>query len=222
MPLMPLISLLLPWEVIERVIENAGDDLTLLRSFSLTCRQLRPRSFSLMIAQFVFLNSRDRASNFCDFLSENTELQPLIHSIIVSPADFRPFPLINMLPCLSTLLFVSPGYKGEDDRWERPTLMLHTTILSSYHSFGKRIRNLSLDRVSFSTSCDLFRFVLAFPQIKEIVCHDIIIDRPETKGTSTLELMRSKLCNRLGLETLNVRQYPQCAMHMPAFQMIKC
>ena len=129
---------------------------------------------------------------------------------------------VTSCPRLSTLLFVSPGHKGEDDRWERPTLMLHTTILSSYHSFGKRIRNLSLDRVSFSTSCDLFRFVLAFPQIKEIVCHDIIVDRPETKGTSTLELMRSKLCNRLGLETLNVRKYPRCAMHMPAFQMIKC
>ena len=158
---MPLISrsLALPWEIIERVIENASDDRDLLRSFSLTCRQLRPRSFTLILAQYVFLDSRDRVSNFCDYLLEHPELRPLIHSILISPDDFRPFPLANMLPCLSTLLFISPRHREPLSflKRRRPTMEIHHTTITCYHLFGKCIRILYLNhqQVMWSSACSL-------------------------------------------------------------------
>ena len=214
---MSLISIRLPWEVIERVIEHAYDDLDLLRSFSLTCKQLRPRSFALIIAHHVFLDSRDRVSAFSGFIGAEKKLQPFVRSIIISPADFRPFPLVNMLPHLSTLLFVSPGYHQFSDPHKRPPIVLHSTVLKSYHSFGKNIHTLSLDRLSFPTSSNVFRFILAFPRTTKIVCHDIIVKSQE-KNTSTTELLRTRLCNRLRLETLNVSiQDKPCAIHFHQF-----
>ena len=157
---------LLPWEVVERIIEYASDDLELLRSFSLTCRQLRPRSFSLIVARYIFLGSRDRVSGFYDFLLENAELRSSIQSLTISPADFSPVPLVNMLSRLSTLIFVSPGSKENVRPGNRPAIKLHPAILNCYHSFGKRIHTLSLSRLSFRTSSDLFRLLFAFPNVR--------------------------------------------------------
>ena len=196
-------SLVLPWEVIEIVIDHASDDLDLLRSFVLTCRQLRPCSFSLIMAQYVFLNSRDRASAFCDFLQSKATLRQRIHSISISPADFRPFPLINMLPRLSTL-FVSCGYKKYGRRYDRPIVELHPTIINCYHSFGRRIHTLSLDHLSFRTPCDFFRLVLAFPRITQLTCNDILIASPGLRA-SAMEVVRRKLSKQLPLEILHVR-----------------
>ena len=207
---MPLISrpLALPWEILERVIEHSSDDLDLLRSFSLTCRQLRPRSFTLILAQYVFLNSRDKAFDFVDFLLEHPKLQPLIHSIIISPADFRPFPLVNMLPRLSTLLFTPPGYQkykfhiGPNDRGDLPYSEIHHATINCYHLFGRRIHTLSLDHLSFQTSSDLFRLLLAFPMTTQLSCNNIFIKFTE-KQTPTV--VRNKLSKQLRLQNLHVR-----------------
>ena len=207
---MPLISrsLALPWEIIERVIEHASDDRNLLRSFSLTCRQLRPRSFTLILAQYVFLETRDRVSNFCDFLLEHPELRPLIHSILISPDDFRPFPLANMLPCLSTLLFISPRH-GEPLSFlkkRRPTIEIHHSTITCYHLFGKCIHTLSLNHLSFQTSSDLYRLLLAFPMTTQLSCNDIFI-KTEEKEAPAMTVLRSRLSNQLQLDTLHVRIY---------------
>ena len=203
---MPLISrpLALPWEIIERVIEHASDDRDLLRSFSLTCRQLRPRSFTLILAQYVCLDSRDRVSDFSDFLLEHPKFQPFIHSISVSPADFRPFPLVNMLPRLSTLLFISPGYIKNVIPEDRPHLVIHHTTITCYHLFGKHIQALSLNRLSFLRSRDFFRLLLAFPNRTRLTCNDVSITSSDKEGLATT-VMRSKLSKQLRLETLNVR-----------------
>ena len=196
---MPLMSLLLPWEVIERVIEHAFDDLELLRSFSLTCRQLRPRSFSLILHRHVFLKSRDQVFDFCDFLTENTELRLLIEALTISPDEFSPIPLVNMLPHLSTLLFTG----------STPSLVqLHPALLNCYHSFGKRIHTLSLQRLSFETESDLFRLLLAFPTIKQITFSKVYVDPPAILGEGyTMSALAVKLSKQLRLETLHVRIY---------------
>ena len=199
---MSLISPRLPWEVIERVIEHAHDDFEVLDSFSLTCRQLRPRSFALIIARYVYLDSRDRILAFSDFIQKEHKLQPLVQSISISPADFRPFPLVHMLPHLSTLLFTSPGYRNGDDRWKLPPIKLHTTMLRSYYLFGRRIHTLSLDHLSFQTSSDLFRLLLAFPMTTQLSCNNIFIKFTE-KQTPTV--VRNKLSKQLRLQNLHVR-----------------
>ena len=196
-------SLILPWEVIERIIDHASSDFNLLRAFSFTCRQLRPRSFSLIVAQYIFLDSKDRVSDFCDFILRRIELQPLIQSLIISPADFRPFPLVNVLPRLSGIAFITRGYKGYHGSRGRPSIELHSTVLTCYHSFGKRIRALSFDHLSFQTPSDLFRLVLAFPKATQISCHDIVIKSPG-RNSSAVEVLKGKLLKQLQLKTLKV------------------
>ena len=203
MPLMST-SLALPWEVIERIIEHASNDINLLRNFSLTCRQLRPCSSSLILAHHVFLDSRDRVSDLSDFLLQTPELRPLIRSITISPAEFRPFPLVNMLPHLSTLTFVSCKCKNHVGSKVRPEVVLHPNTLTCYHLFGKRIRTLSLEHLSFKTSFDLFRLILAFPETTKLVVYDVVVKFPGN-DTLTMKLMKTKLGDRLRLETLNVR-----------------
>ena len=207
-----MISLRLPWEVIERVIEHAHDDLDLLHSFSLTCKQLRPRSFALIIAHHVFLDSRDCVSAFSGFIEAEKKLQPFVRSIIISPADFRPFPLVNMLPRLSTLLFTPPGYRkyksyiGPNDRGVLPYPEIHHATINCYHLFGRRIHTLSLDHLSFQTSSDLYRLLLAFPMMTQLSCNDIFIKTKE-KEAPAMTVLKRRLSNRLQLDTLHVRIY---------------
>ena len=193
--------------MIERIIEHASDDLDLLCNCSLTCRQLYPRSSALIISQFIFVHSKDRMSAFCDFLQEKPKLQSFIQSIIIFPANFPPYPLINLLPHLKTLFLTSKGYKEHYIQQERPAIVLHSIILSCYYSFGKRIRNLSLSHLSFRTSYDLFRLLLAFPETVQISCYEIVISSP-AQNTSALEVVRRKLSKQLRLESLTVRIHP--------------
>ena len=203
---MPLMSrpLVLPWEIIERIINYASDDLDLLRSFSLTCRQLRPRSFSLIIAQHVFLCSKDRMLAFRNILLANTKLQRLVHSITISPADFPPFPLVKVLPHLSTLGLISHGYEKCNGPQERPAIVLHSMLLGWYRSLGTRIRTLSLDHLSFPDCRELCRLLIAFPNVIQITCNDIYITSPANRGPA-MEVVKAKLSDQLRLETLEVR-----------------
>ena len=199
-------SLMLPWEVIERIVEHASDNLYLLRSFSLTCRQLRHCSFSLIIAQHVFLCSKDRMLSFHRFVLTNTRFQPLVHSIAISPADVPPFPLIKTFPRLSTLVLISHGHKPKMyHEWrEKPALVLHSMILGWYRSFGTRIHTLSLHHLSFPNSCELFRLLLAFPSVKRVICDGIRMNQPARHVPAT-KIVEAKLSNQLRLETLEVR-----------------
>ena len=198
--------LFLPWEVIERVIDHACNDVNLLCNLSLTCRQLRPRSFSLIVAYHIFLDNRDRVSNFCDFLVENPELQPRIRSITISPTDVRPIPLMNMLPHLSTLRFITPKHKEYHRQEDRPMIQLHSAMLNCYCSFGKRIDTLFLEHLSFRTACDFFRLVLAFPKTTRLTCNDIAMISL-AKDTSAMDVVRGKLSKHLSLELLHVSTY---------------
>ena len=190
-------DLTLPLEVIEHVIDESADDPRTLQSCTLICRQLRPRSFSLILHRHVFLQSRDQVSDFCDFLTENTELRSLIKALTIFPDEFTPIPLVNMLPHLSTLLFTGST---------RSPVKLHRALLNCYHSFGKRIHTLSLKRLSFQTESDLFRLLLAFPTMTQVTCSEISI-KPPTREGSAVNALRVKLSKQLRLETLHVRSH---------------
>ena len=106
-------SPLLPWEVIERVIGHSGDHPETLHSFSLTCRQLRPRALCFMVADAKF-KTRDQIFDFCDFLQAKPHLKPLVRSIAVDPVHFAPFPLLHILPNLSAISFISQLHNEGD------------------------------------------------------------------------------------------------------------
>ncbi|KAI1791080.1 hypothetical protein LXA43DRAFT_850200, partial [Ganoderma leucocontextum] len=70
-------SLAFPWEVIERTIDHSSNSVVTLRSFTLTCRQLRPRSNMVLLSQIV-LKNRDRLFSLCAMLQANPDLQRFV------------------------------------------------------------------------------------------------------------------------------------------------
>ncbi|TBU40582.1 hypothetical protein BD309DRAFT_1046132 [Dichomitus squalens] len=198
-------SLVLPWEVIEAVVGQACHDIDLLRSFSLTCRQLHPHSLRVMI-NHTPLNSRDKAFAFYDFLRTETgsRLRKHVRCLTISPVDVPHLPPLQMLPNLATLSFISHEL-GEYRLGEhRPTVRLHTSHLWYYHRYGQNIRTLELGHLSLSTCTDLCRLILAFPNTTNIECRDISV-KSRAKAGPDIDQMRNKLSRQLRLVTVNVR-----------------
>ncbi|TBU40791.1 hypothetical protein BD309DRAFT_869571 [Dichomitus squalens] len=204
-------SLVLPWEVLERVI----DHFVILRSFSLTCRQLRPRTLLFMMESCHF-HAKDEVFAFCDFLQAKSEFLSLIQSLFVCPIDFLPFPLIRILPNISTLRFIIRRFGEYARPADRPVVDLHPSALSCYRVYGERIRTLSLDHLSFTTYSDFFRLVLAFPNATEIICQDVLVKIPPTNA-SAIDVVKRKLSKQPRLETIKVSmdgKFQQCLLGM--------
>ncbi|TBU40797.1 hypothetical protein BD309DRAFT_1002881, partial [Dichomitus squalens] len=182
-------SPVLPWELIESVVDQACHDFDLLHSFSLTCRQL-------VMINHIPLNSRDRAFAFYDFLRTDTglRLREHVRSLTISPVDVPHLPPLHMLPNLSTLSFISRKLERYYHEEGRPTVRLHTSHLWCYHRYGQNIRTLELGHLSLSACIDLI------PQ--KIICHDIIVKGPAMSGP-VMDVLGAKL-SRPQLATVNI------------------
>ncbi|TBU61656.1 WD40-repeat-containing domain protein [Dichomitus squalens] len=196
-------SPVLPWELIESVVDQACHDFDLLHSFSLTCRQLHSRSLLVMI-NHIPLNSRDKAFAFYDFLRTDTglRLREHVRSLTISPVDVPHLPPLHMLPNLSTLSFISRKLERYYHEEGRPTVRLHTSHLWCYHRYGQNIRTLELGHLSLSACIDLCRLILAFPNTTKIICHDIIVKGPAMSGP-VMDVLGAKL-SRPQLATVNI------------------
>ncbi|KAI1791036.1 hypothetical protein LXA43DRAFT_836628, partial [Ganoderma leucocontextum] len=95
-------SLALPWEVIERVIEHSADSTVTLYSFTLTCSELRPRSTILLLRR-VEPKNREQLFALCAVLQARPHLQPCVRSVSILPSQFSPHPLLRILPNLSEI-----------------------------------------------------------------------------------------------------------------------
>ena len=204
------ISPTLPWEVIERVIGcSIGHPETLL-NFSLSCRDLRPRSLCVIVKE-VSIRERSRAFDFCDFLQAKPHLKPLVRAIAMDLNDFAPFPLLRILPNLSELTLSLPRYDSSrrtegnraniDTRSPRRTL-LNRSVLTSCRCFGTRIQTLHLSKLSFSTILEFGRIILAFINLANLACEDITIDADGNQAH--LEVLKRRLSERLRLKALTV------------------
>ncbi|KAM5538933.1 hypothetical protein V8D89_007428 [Ganoderma adspersum] len=160
-------SLLLPWEVIERVITHSGDDFGTLLNFSLTCCNLRPRAFCLLVAYYVHFRTRVKVLDFCDLLQDKPHLKPFVHSVTVQLSDFAPSPLLRMVPNLSEIRFIEPSSNTV-------TPILHPSILKSCEPLGKHIQALCLSDLSFPIYLDFVRILLAFVNLADLVCFNVI------------------------------------------------
>ncbi|TBU26571.1 hypothetical protein BD311DRAFT_604180, partial [Dichomitus squalens] len=70
-------SLALPVEVIESVVGCCSEDTYTILAFTLTCRDLHPRSIRVLFME-VRLRNRDRLFALCDVLKARPERQPMI------------------------------------------------------------------------------------------------------------------------------------------------
>ena len=182
----------LPWEVIERVIgHSAAGHPETVRGFSLTCRNLRPRSLCFMVDD-ADLQTRTQIFDFCDFLRAKPHLKPLVRSITLRLDDFAPSPLLRILPSLRRVVFDSgtrytPLPSGA---FNRPTL-------TCCEQFGVHVRTLYLSGFSFPTYLDFARVLLAFRNITHLICVDVIIEAEGDRAH--LGPMKRRLSKRLGV-----------------------
>ena len=191
MPVSPRI----PWELVERIIGHSGDNRKALCSLSRTCRQLRPRSLCLMVAN-IDIVERDQVIAFCDFLEAYPQLCPLVHSIRTSPTTFMPVPFLHMLPNLTDVTLRRPFS-------ERTIISLPMSVLTCYRMFGSSIKALHLHILCFKTLQDLCRVLLAFTGIQELNC-GFLDTSAAVKSYAELERNKLRISTQLSLKALTV------------------
>ena len=211
-PLLLVPSLLLPWEVIERIISHCDCDSKwwlnpkLILNFSLICRELRPRSLCLLVSHPV-LSSSNKVFDFCDFLRGKPHLKPLVHSISVNPKDFAPVPLLRIVPNLSEIRFMVPPTREKirftvssafAERSFKPTV-LNQSSLKSCQLLSGRIQTLCLSMLSFTTCLQLLRVLSAFERIERLVFSNVVINAEGEQAP--LDVARQRLSQRLRLLT---------------------
>ncbi|PIL31154.1 hypothetical protein GSI_05851 [Ganoderma sinense ZZ0214-1] len=187
----------LPWEVIERIIGHSGDNPDSLCSFSLTCRELLPRSRCLMMAAGVKLRSRDHAFELVDFLQDNPHLKPFITSITADPSDLPAFPLLRILSYLSKIAFIAPMATSQ-----KATVSLHRSHLASFRLFGSHIQTLHLLNIYFATRLEFAHLLLAFSRITHLVCEGVYITTGDTGNQAPVAIAERRLSEKLRLRSL--------------------
>ena len=222
----------LPWEVIEWVINLSSHRPNTLCNLALTCRHLRRPSHLAMFGK-VQLESSDHVFAFVAFLQANPELQPFVHTIVVTPAAFGPS-VLYVLPNLSSIECVDESQlgepededgegeqeregEGEDERLHIPDYMrpptsvnrsldLHPSSLACFKQLGAHIRTLRLNSVSFPTSLAFVQTLLAFSSITRLVCEKVEIEAAGSEAP--LAVATRRLSEHLQLKTLVVRALP--------------
>ncbi len=190
----------LPWEVIERVIGYSAHHPATLRSFSLTCQDLRPHSLCLMVAD-PELKNRDQIFDFCDFLQAKPHLKLFARSWPLNPNDFAPIPLLRLLPNLSVLtLFCPQAYQPAVK--SSSLIDLNRCSLTCCQLSGARIRTLHLSALHFATYQQFSRALLAFTNIAHLTCTDVLIE--EEGNGAPLDVIKRRLSAKLRLRALTV------------------
>ncbi|TBU38019.1 hypothetical protein BD309DRAFT_931434 [Dichomitus squalens] len=185
-------SLALPVEVIESVVDCCSEDTYTILAFTLTCRDLHPRSIRVLFTE-VRLRNRDRLFALCDVLKARPERQPMVQSLSVMWERFAPFPLLSILPSLRHITFFRSGFRLGG-------VQCHQSTLLCCRRFGGGLRSLTIRHARF-TSCTAFlRFLSAFPSIEDLTCERLI--RVGTVEASPL--VQKRLSRQLCLRTLNV------------------
>ena len=191
----------LPWELIERIIGHCGDDPELLRNFSLSCPQLRPRSLCLMVAD-VKLKKREQIFAFRDFLGTHPHLRQLVASIRTWPDTSAPFHILHILPNVTKITICGdPIGRGSS---------LPPPVLASYRTSATRVQILHLSTITFPTLQEFCRVLQAFTGMRELCCSDV--DASSATGSSSnLRLNKWRLSQRLLLTTLSVSIIRRCS-----------
>ena len=196
-----LISPLLPWEVIERVIDHSAECTTTLCSFALSCHQLHPRSSFLLFSD-VHLTSRNRLFTFCDVLQARPDFRPLVRSLTIPPREFSPFPLLAILHNLQSITFDGQANNLFDPRSK--FVLMHKSTLQCCRKLGQGVRSLTLTGLQFRDCTAVIRLITAFSHLEELECHDVEVQ--ESSDSASLQAVAHYRPHQfIPLNTLTVR-----------------
>ncbi|TBU56211.1 hypothetical protein BD310DRAFT_634800 [Dichomitus squalens] len=180
----------LPWEVIESVIDLCSGDKATLRAFALTCSQLHPRSLFILFTN-VDIQSPNQLIHFYDAVQAQPHLRPIVQSLSFPWDGFSPFPLLSILPGLRHVTFDRNSLVKIDD-----TQLSHPTPLCG-GQFATSLRSLTVRGAWFQTRTTFIRLLSAFPNIENLTCERLSID-------AHAPLVSGNLSCRLQLQTLNI------------------
>ena len=90
-------SLALPREVIENIIDHSFGSVATLYIFALTCCQLNPRSTTVLL-HHVELKDHNMLLSLCAVLQAKPHLQGFVRSFKMPPPEFSLGPLLTYVP----------------------------------------------------------------------------------------------------------------------------
>ena len=201
----------LPWEVIERVIDQSSEHVLSLRNFALTCHQLYPRSIFALFYN-AKLESRKQIFAFCDVLQAKHELRPIVDTLSIHVEEFAPFPLLSLLPSLRSLTL----YASEETDEYPGVISTHESILHCCRQHGQGIRSLTFRGVWFTGCTSFIRFISAFSNLQELMCNDVRTIGDQDINPSDI-LMKHPPSRRIALNMLTVRTIaiiPPCSTNL--------
>ena len=197
----------LPWEVVERVIDHSANSAKTLKSFTLACSDLRPRSTMLLLCH-AKVNDRNHLFGLCAFLQTKPHLLPCIRSVLIPVHEFSPHPLLRMLPNLSEIKFTYTFINPWSD--DQHFLTFHPSVLKCCRPSGKHIQTLSLHRIYFPSLSAFSDILLLFPRIESLSCKHLHVNKDYVHD----QLVTHRLSKRLHLRTLTVSTYSSY-YHLP-------
>ena len=194
----------LPVDIFEEVINQAGDDTASLRHLSLTCSAFLPRARYHLFTSIV-IRTEQQLGNSGEFLDSRPWLPPLIQKVALRIVfqgnsnkywrllDVVPVHLFSRLPNLRVWRMESEWTGG------RPVwLSLHRSTLSCYRRCSVGIQTLELPSMTFNSLLDFKRLVSAFTTLRTLSCsivqfrtekdHDSFLPGPKT---NTLQVART-------------------------------
>ena len=187
----------LPWEVIERVINHSADSIITLCNFTLTCRELRPRSTMVLLCRIEF-KTRNQIFSLCAVLQAKPYLQPFLRWVKIPVSEFSPVPLLRVLPNpLEIEFFDNRAHPGG---WHYPVTLFHPAVTRHCRQFGRHIRTLSFKNLTFPSIWEFSDILLSFPGMKFLSCGHLSVKNESVPQEPVIQ----RLSKRLHVQILTV------------------
>ncbi|KAI0696136.1 hypothetical protein C8T65DRAFT_729730 [Cerioporus squamosus] len=181
-----------PLEVAENVIDQLSRDIESLRSCALTCHGWLPRARYHLVAS-IRVRSREDLYSICDYFRFNPRMATLVRNLSVSPEEDEealllletiPVALLSRLPKLR-----SYGILGAYELTVR-AISFHATTLIHIKTC-LHVEELTLQLLSFRTTAELARLLIALPQLRRLDCTRLRFpDESKTTGGAVTGITR--------------------------------
>ncbi len=200
----------LPTEVIEEVIDQAGDDPLSLRDLSLLCRPLLTRARIHLFTAIVIRNVEQMNSSR-EFFDLSPWVLPLVRTVTLAvniPDDYNKpnIPLldifrVHLLTQLSNLR--AWGLRTEQPGYYGPRLSLHCSVLLCYRTYGSHIQNLEIANIYIQDVSHFVRLISAFTNLRSLSCSTVWLRMEHQTPLHDAQTLR-KLAKPLKMQHLSV------------------
>ncbi len=177
----------LPIEIIEEVIDQAGDDRSSLRRLSLLCKSLSTRA-RLHLFTVIVIRDVEHMESSREFLESHPWVPPLVRKVTLIAshpgAHCESLPLLDIVRVhLFTQLPNLHAWemRAEGELLSRCWLSVHRSMLLCYRIYGANIQNLELQRVGIRDISHFVQLVSAFTGLHSLTCFAVELRKEHSK-----------------------------------------